>query len=348
MADTAIAYGDSGVGKTTICVHLAKWVYKKFGLTTRLISAEGWAPVENEGLIEAGVVSAYNVAGSKNLLSTMRKLSRGWWPKILVEDVPVLTEDGIETGQFKKTRVRKVVEDSEEYRKVGLYFIETTDGIGDAFMRHIIRQETNQGEDDRGKLKIKSIGPEGAAGRYEEDGEVFGSNSRGHYNIVQVEMHNLFTQFSSLGGNVKLVFWTSHTGAGKDDLTKVVCYCPLLVGEAKNALVPSWVGECFHLEDVPLVMEGGMIVQQKQVRAYYENHREAGQMLEGPQYRCKSRVAPSDIDLLHERFPGGYIELGTKEGTGLAQYYEWLFSQKGGNVKNVKDWKEKIDATRKS
>lgn len=344
MADTAIAYGDSGVGKTTICVHLAKWVYKKFGLTTRLISAEGWAPVENEGLIEAGIVSAYNVAGSKNLLSTMRKLSRGWWPTVCVEEVPILDENGIQTGTQKR-RVRKVVEDAEDFRKVGLYFIETTDGIGDAFMRHIIRQETSQGEDERGKLKIKSIGPEGAAGRYEEDGEIFGSNSRGHYNIVQVEIHNLFTQFSSLGGNVKLVFWTSHTGAGKDDLTKVVCYCPLLVGEAKNALVPSWVGECFHLEDVPLVMEGGLIVQQKQVRAYYENHRET-EMIEGPQFRAKSRVAPSDVDKLHERFPGGYIPLSTKEGEGIDQYYQWLLDRKGLNSGSTKSWKEQIDANR--
>lgn len=344
MADTGIAYGDSGAGKTSIAVHLSKLFYKMYGLTTRLITAESYGPVENEGLIQAGIVSVYNIAGAKHLLSTMRKLSRGWWPKVLVEEVPVLDELGVELRREKR-RVKRVVEDSDEFNKVGLYFIETTDGIGDAFMRHIIRQETAE-EDERGKLKVKSIGPEGTAGRYEEEGEIFGSNSRGHYNIVQVEMHNLFTLFSGLGGNVKLVFWTSHTGTGKDEQTKSACYCPLLVGEAKNALVPSWVGECFHLEDIPLVMdENGYVSQQKQVRAYYENHRETG-LMEGPQYRAKSRVAPSDIENLHEKFPGGFISLGTKEGEGLDQYYSWIYEQKGGNLKNMREWKQNVDANR--
>jgi hypothetical protein len=346
MADTAIAYSDSGAGKTTICVHLAIWMYETFGLTTRLISVEPWGPVENSGLISNGIIGAFNVSSQPNLLSAMRKLSKGWWPKIMEEEVATFDANGIQNGT-KKQKVRRIVEDKSEFSKVGLYFIETADGIADAFMRHIIKEETVE-EDDRGKMRVRSIGPQGSSGRYEEDGEIFGGNSEGHYNIVQVEMHNLFTAFSGLGGNVKLVFWTSHVGTGKTKRTGETCFCPLLVGEAKNALVPSWVGECFHLEDIPLVMdENGQVIQQKQVRAFYENHRETN-IMEGPQYRCKSRVGPNDIDALHEKFPGGFVNLGVGKGEGLDQYYRWLQEKKGESAKEMKVWKEGIDAKRKA
>jgi hypothetical protein len=344
MAETAIAYSDSGAGKTTICVHLSRFFYETFGLTTRLISVEGWEPIANEGLIDAKIVSAFNIASRPNLLANMRKLSRGYWPKVVRESAPTFDENQMQIG-FVEKNVRRILEDKKELDKVGLYFIETADGIADAFMRHIIKEETVE-EDDRGKTRVRSIGPQGSSGRYEEDGEVFGGNSEGHYNIVQVEMHNLFTAFSGLGSNVKLVFWTSHVGTGKTKRTGETCFCPLLVGEAKNALVPSWVGECFHLEDIPLIMdENGQVIQQKQVRAFYENHRETN-IMEGPQYRCKSRVGPSDIEALHERFPGGFIELGVRYGEGLDQYYRWLQERKGASAIEMKKWKEGIDKGR--
>ncbi len=358
MPDTAIIYGDSGSGKTSICVSMAKWMYETTGLTTRLISVDGWAPVENEGLISAGIVAAYNPSVSPKFLATTRKLTRGYWPKIVKRMHPVLDEQGIQTGEVMKS-VRETVEDKEEFNKVGLYFIETSDGISDAYM-NFIKDEEIMEEDERGRLRVKAIGPQGTAGRYEQDGEVLGSNSEGHYNVVQVEMHSLFRKFGSLGGNVKLVMWTAHVGMGKIGNTKATdskgrkklvgdpCYCPLLVGEAKNAMVPSWVGECFHLEDFPLIMdEHGRVSQQKQVRAYYENHRETG-IMEGPQYRAKSRVGLSDVEALHEQFPGGYISLGVGPTEGLDQYYRWLATRKGGNKDNVRNWKEELDKLRKA
>src|ERR1700723_312229 len=134
MADTAIAYGDSGSGKTSICVSLAKLWYELYGLTTRLISVEGWSVVENEGLIKNKIVSAYNpMIRPHRLLSDVRKLSRGYWPKISVKQVPLMNEDGIQVG-FEEKKVRELVEDKTELAKVGLYFIETTDGIGFNYM----------------------------------------------------------------------------------------------------------------------------------------------------------------------------------------------------------------------
>ena len=343
MADTLVVYGESGSGKTTIVSTLAKWIYKAFGLTTRLVSSEGWEPIANDELISSGVLSAFNVSTRKLLLADMRKLSKGYWPKVVEEEVAVFDENQIQIGT-KKAKVRRIVEDAASFSKVGMYAIETLDGIADRFMSHIIKEE-KIGTDDRGKPRVISVGPQAASGRYEEDGEVFGGNSQGHYNIVQTEMYNLITAFGGLGGNVKLIIFTSHVGTGQ--LKGENVFAPLIVGEARNAKVPSWVGDCWHVEETPKIMdESGNLIQQREIRAWYESHRE-NSLMEGPRFLCKSRVGLSDIEALHEKFPSGYVTLGTKEGEGLDQYYDWLNKRKGGNARSMKAWKEEIDGRRK-
>lgn len=349
MPETAIAYADSGVGKTTICISLAKWMYKTYGLTTRLISSEGWEPIENEGLIKSptnpyGIVEAFSIVNRPRLLSDIRKLSRGWWPKVTKEEI---------NGEMRN--VRRILEDVEALGKVGLYFIETLDGISDRFMNYIIQKEIMEYSEEKRRVAIKAIGPQGQSGRFEEEGEVLAGNSPGHFGVVQSEMHNLMTIFEGLGGAVKLNFWTGHVGIGrmgKDSYTdskgvkirtgeKV--YCPLLVGDAKNSLVPGWVGECFHLEETPEAFnEEGYKVREKTVKAFYVTHHEQ-QIEDGIRFLAKSRVGPSSVENLQEKFPGGYVPLGTKDGEGLDQYYEWLRERKGGNVKNMKEWRERID-----
>lgn len=349
MADSLMIYSDSGVGKTSVFISLSKMIYEEFGLFTRIVSIEGWEPLENEGLIlnqtnKNGIIQAINVSARKFLLADLRKLVKGYWPKTVEEDVPILDENGIQTGTERKKVVR-ILEDAKQFDKIGLYIFETADGIADAFMRHIIKEETIE-DTDKGP-KVKSIGPQAASGRYEEDGEVFGGNSEGHYNIVQTELHNLAVASTGLQGNVKLVSWTSHIGTGKMKRSGEPCYCPLLVGDAKNAKVPSWFGDCFHLEHVPEIRDNdGNVLQNKVVKAFYESHRETG-LMDGPQFLAKSRVGLTDIDALHEQFPGGYVELGTKDGEGLDRYYRWLRGRKGENQKNMRGWKEKVDAARK-
>src|SRR5271165_2367568 len=138
MAKTAIAFGESGVGKTSLAISLAKFFYKEFGLLTRLISSEGWEPLENESLIKSptnpsGIIHAFNIAARPRLLADMRKLSKGWWPKVVEEEVPIFDDNKIQVGT-KLAKVRRIVEDKEEFNKIGLYFIETMDGISDRFM----------------------------------------------------------------------------------------------------------------------------------------------------------------------------------------------------------------------
>lgn len=326
--ETVQFYGNSGVGKTTLAYYLSMWMYENFGLTTRVISNDlgGWGPLESEGLIEAGIVEAFNVSGRKFLLSDMRKLSRGWWPKIVKQEREVEQPDG--TTVTKIVNVREILEDREALGKVGLYFLEGSTTTSTSFLRHITKTK-------------EKIGAQDTAGKYEEEGEQFGGNSQGHYNIVQTEMHNLYSAFGALPSPVRLVAWTGHIGKGTLKRSGESCYAPQLAGDAKNSEVPSWVGDCFHLDDTPEVMgEDGELIQAKQVRAYYTNHpdRETG-----VNYLCKSRVGPTGVEELKEEFPGGFVPLGLERGKSIDSYFSWLEKRRSKNAVDLKKWKEGLD-----
>lgn len=326
--ETVQFYGNSGAGKTTLCYYLSMWMYETFGLTTRLISNDlgNWGPIESEGLIDAGIVDAFNVSGRTNLLADMRKLSRGWWPKVVIEEREFENPDG--STSIKKVKVRKIVEDSEGLKKVGLYFIEGATTTSTAFLRHITKSEDK-------------IGPQDTAGRYEEDGEHFGGNSQAHYNLIQVEMHGLYAAFASLPSPIRLVAWTGHVGKGTLKRTGESCYCPQLAGEAKNSEVPSWVGDCFYLDEIAEQVDNeGNSIQAKQLRAFYVNYPDKDTEVN---YLAKSRVGPTSLGELVKRFPGGFIPLGLKRGKNIDAYYMWLEERRKGNVDMLKKWKEEID-----
>lgn len=348
MAKSFLIYADTGVGKTSTLIGLAKWIYERTGKISRIITNDlgGIGPIEREGLIEAGIVSVHKCAGdSPKTLANWRKLSRGWWPTVEVEMVPQLDSEGIIIGDPIQKKVRKLRAAPELLKNVGLTFVENLTTISEQLMGHLVKQEVIA-EDG----KVSSIGPQGSSGRYEEDGEVVGGNSKGHYNIVQVEVRQLVSNFHTLPDPM-LVGWTAYVGKGMIKRTGESCYVPQLAGEAKNHLVPGWVGDCFHLQDIPEIRgSDGEIIRSKEVRAYFTNHvDQAGgiDIGEGIQYKAKSRMGLSDIHLLEERFPGGFIPLGVEKGQGLDQYFRWIDERGDSNLVGLMDWKKKIDEGRK-
>ena len=84
-ADTMMVYGESGSTKTSQCMFIAKYIYEEFGLVTDWISSDGggWKPVEDQGMIEVGVVNALDITGRRYILADSRKLMQGWWPQVV-------------------------------------------------------------------------------------------------------------------------------------------------------------------------------------------------------------------------------------------------------------------------
>lgn len=314
-AKTMCFYGVSGTAKTSQAYHVAKWVYEKLGKITRLVSRDpgGWESAEINNLRKLGIVQTIDLNDPKFsplALATVRYLADGRWY----------------IGLAKKSGV-PVFRMTEDWSKIGAYFIEGLTSIGDGWMRHIASQT------DR-------IGPQDVSGRYEEGGEMYGGNSEGHYNIVQNELARTVVSFGGLP--VDYVIWTAHVGPGTDRLTGKPVYCPQLVGNKKNSASPSWFGDCFHFEHVWVRVQSDREEKKKRrVRAWFINHENSST---SDNFLAKSRVPTDQVDKLEETWPNGYILLSPTNG--IQQYLDFLHSLGEEAAQSLDSWKQAVDKER--
>ena len=321
-ATTIICYAHSGGGKTTQILEMAKYVYEKFGKKTRLISASGggWEPLEREGLIDLGIVEPFDIRNRKMALSDVRRLSEGYWPRVVEED-----------RGGRKVRVRKFDGDDicrvgpAEWKTIGLVAVECLASIASLLMGHIA--DTNSAE----KVGFNRV-------TYDEAEFTFGSTDKGHVGLVQRELYRLVVKgFGSLP--VEYVMFTSLVGKGEDKRSGDTLYGPDSVGTALTHAIPSWVGDCFHLEIVPNMEDPN---GPGQYIAWFVEHAD---LITGAKYKAKVRVSPREVAALREAYPGGYVVLSTAHG--IDGFYRFLDKLGTQTADAVKVWKEKVDQKRK-
>lgn len=319
-AKTILIYTKSGGTKTTQCVHLARYVWKKFGKRTRLISGDGggWKPVEDERidptnpnspfLIKSaknpeGIVDVINITNRPHLLADMRRLSRGAWL------YKVKGKDGQAEERWLDWATRG------EKDNIGAIFIEGLTSIATGFLNHISKQDNRAGS--VGKVMY-------AAPNYEEDGEIFGGTDQGHVGMVQNETWNLCQQFGTLP--VEVVVWTALEEKGEVKNTSATIYGPKLAGNAKTYEAPSWFSDCLHFQEMSGTVDlgGGILTQTKKVFAFYAKHTDPDT---GNFYICKVSVGPSLYKRLEEKWPGGCFEMGLDKG--MVEYLEFMDKIRG-------------------
>lgn len=317
-AKTILLYSESGNAKTSQCVHLARYIKRKYNKNTRLISSDGggWSSVEDEGLLynaktnPTGIVDAFNMTNRAKYLADWRKLSTGLWPRVVKGDSSI--------GEDNTKGYRKFIgTTSEEWKGIGCYFIEGLTSVGSGFISHISKQDNSK--DSITKVMYSAPG-------YDEDGEHFGATDQGHIGMVQNELHNLTQQFGTLP--VELVVWTAlvgqatakalrKVGIAAEDMT--LYFGPQLSGNAKTAEAPSWFSDCLHLERQ----------DDSRIFVFFKRHKTN----DGNVYLAKSSTGPSIYPRLEERFPGGYFELGFREGEGVDRYLNVIDEIKGEKLK---------------
>lgn len=335
-AKTALLYAESGDSKTSQCIFLAKYIKEKYNKKTRLISADGggWSPVEDEGLIynsktnPEGIVHAFNMSNRKLFLADWRRLSRGDWPKI------VKGEAGL--GEDPTKIYRKILPStSQELSEIGLIFIEGLTSISAGFLSHISKQDNSK--DSVTKVLYAAVG-------YEEDGERMGSTDQGHVGAVQNEVYNMTQQFGTLP--VNMVVWTALVGKCTEKslrqvgitVTENPVFGPKLAGNARTAEAPQWFSDCFYLDGytdkiVRDTVDGGQqLIERKKIMAYFQRHTDN----DGNLFLAKSSTGTSIFPRLIERFPGGCLELGFKEGEGIDRYFRLIDELKGRLVNDKK------------
>ena len=308
MRKTSImAYGDSGVGKSTQARDLAKYVKDRFNLRTRAIILDtGSGSAHLDDLVEEGIVDVCMVplAPEYNPYAVMRKFGRGEWPLEGKINAPTKVEEKNAKGEV--VRVRYIANTvwkpwaQAETDSIGLIVLDSLTAFASAFMADA-------------KIKNVRAGEAGGADARVEDGEQIGSNTMNHYNDAQNECKMLLNALVSLP--VPLVYVTALGDAGTDDSsgTKRPVLGPQTAGKAATGEIPKLVTNCFHL-----TAEGNGLG--RKVMAWYEDHPDT--IITSNKWRAKaSSVLAEDRMEFVKKYPLGHIPLSLDKG--LREFLEF-------------------------
>src|ERR1700675_954110 len=151
-ASCGLIYGAMNTTKTTKLGRVARYLFDKHGLRSRLISADNEYDTL-EDLIGEWIIEPFAMAAIPNPFPVLTKLSLGYWPVM-------------QNGQvvMQQTSV-------EEWSKIGAIMIEGTTTIAEMLLQDHIR-------------KGRKIG-EGVVGEFQEDGITFAKSAQSHYGHVQ-------------------------------------------------------------------------------------------------------------------------------------------------------------------
>ena len=291
-ANSILAYGKTGVTKTSQIRYIAEYVYSRWGKKTRMITSDTgslWAPVED--LVDAGIILPllFPTDPAYNPLSTMRKLRRGEWPK------EGILQPSKKVGNGFQSQNQWEPWSSHQTQTIGAYAVESLTSYGSGILRDLAEKNI-------------SVGAGSVPGLRTEEGETFASNTMQHYGMGQSEILEMLNSFIALP--VELVYFTALEGAGEDDdgPTKRTVLGPKSLGKAITEVIPQRVGDCLHLVDT--VAESG----QREIRAYLRNHPDS--QVAKMNWPAKVRLlnTPEVLKEFQRRYPEGFMKLTVENG----------------------------------
>jgi hypothetical protein len=312
-AKTVIAYGDSGLGKSTNFRYAAQWLYELTGLPVRLISAEDSSKQIFEPLIQIGVVKPLFLTKSLNPIPTLRRLSRGEWP---------VFESGVIKSWLPWAK------------SCSGYILEGLSSIAEQIQ-----------EDCREKGRFLGEQKENT---YQESGETITLAGRFSYGFVQLEVIRLLRGFAMIDG-IERVFWSAHESKGVEEGSNLQIRGPQLVGSAKTGSVQKYCGLLLHFDGYPTTVKVGQLsVIETRVRIWYQRHPDMA--FTHISYPAKTTVPVEALARLHDKYPGGYFEpllQGSKLTPNLADFLAFERSIVSVSTDELAVWKRQVDANLK-
>jgi len=213
-------YGRTGATKTSQVGHLAEYIDAKYGLKTRLLSADpgGWKPIEH--LVDAGLIEAYHISlASKFPLEIITRVAQGFWP----------VNPSDPNSKLEKS----------DYKGVGAIAFEGMSTFSALIMSNLL-----------GRTDIHI--PETPKESFVKDMELrWGFSGRAHYGFIQQRIYEAVTMSNHLP--VHKVGWTAHETDAKDNQKRQI-YGPMIIGEALTGQCGAWFGAMLHL--MPMNVEG--------------------------------------------------------------------------------------------
>lgn len=316
-ARTVMLYADPGDGKSTQLYFLATWIWKTFGLKSRLISYDGkYQQFEarrngEPSLIEAGIVEVFDALQSPSgeALADTRRLSEGYWPR--------KTKGG---GQYFKSDEKCLTDWANA--KIGAYFIDDISSLSDIWIAHVADQQAG----------FKS------SWLYEEGGYDYSGTQDGHYGMVQKELTKTWKGTGRSHGfhnlPVRYVITTAKVEKGVENYRRkrvkrndpnapaepnvTTLYGPKAAGQALTSFLPSWFCDCWHIGRVMAKVAGSEAMQEVRV-AYYDTH--LHEQTDVP-FIARVDILPENVEKMREKFKHGFVPLGLNRG--LDKWYEWV------------------------
>lgn len=299
MPRTILISGASGSFKTSNIGLAARYLYKKTGKPTFLITTDmgGYEPIRDQvaaGYVVPLKVMACPIVQAKDgLLTLMSRLTIGWWPLHVKDGIIPAVKFDIKDWVSLRTLTPAT-------SPCAAWAWEGLTSTGEALMDALINDGANVGQLPVGQLTIKDS----------DFGETytFGKGSQSHYGYVQRHVMRWFTQVSMLP--VEYVIVSSHEAKGEDDETKALIRGAGIVGKAATASIPTKIEDFIHFDTwstdkVDPVTK--IITSQTNTRAYFVKHPDMGIPGGKVYWDCKSRVPATKHAKLLDRFPGGYF-----------------------------------------
>jgi hypothetical protein len=330
MGRSLCVYGGTGSYKTSQLKWFSRYIAKKTGKCTLLLSTDGggWQACERE--ISAGMIRPYRCEANVLPLVLLRKISQGYWPE---------NPDEIDPSRINLLPI--------DWSDVGAIAVEGWTSIANVVMRYLPDKGISVGGEDRNKpgSNMSFSVPIHIGGQVKM--ESFGSSTRGDYGFVQRLLYGLVTNFGSLPCEVAY----SALEAKTEDEDRNTVYGPAIAGKKATAECGAWVGDLLHAQDytvartekVPDPMDKSKLVEQTTmdtvVRYYFKKHLDP---VTGIPFPAKTRVVPEGIAELNRRFPGGYFEPTTE--WGIDRYLE-ACDELSVVAKDdpLRDWRKKMD-----
>lgn len=345
MAEIIVVYGGSGSFKTAQAHFLAKYVYKKWGKRTQLASCDGggWKPLDPD--IEAGLIEAWGISSIENPRTVMRKLSQGFWPKI------------VELGGQRKLVL--TAPDVTTWARIGCRVHEGLTSTANIIMRDALNKQMVVAGDQRGERGAINFQEEvtllDALGKEAKGVEKYSFATQGNYNDAQRAVYDFACNYRSLP--CPYVYITALEARGEEEDTKKTIIGPAVVGKAMTAQVGAWCGDLIHAEDyfidvpdpthkAPPGFVGQWkprMMQQSKARYWFIRHPDP---LTGMLFPAKPRVAPEQIPELLKIYPGGYFEPTTE--AGIDAYLEVVDTIQAAASGSVREWMAAQDKLREA
>jgi hypothetical protein len=206
-----LCYGSTGSGKTHQVALMAKRVWDRYHLKTRLVAGDSGGFDTLGHLVDEGIVLPIIVTNAKYPIEALSQLCQGYWP------------DPWPDGPLKL---------QPQGEPVGAYAFEGLTSYGDIILRHLAAHKTKLSQDP--------------SYSYMDGKTEFSGGNMSYYGEVQSRLYEYVTNSSLLPVKDK-VLWTALEGRGEDQ-EKNPTYGPSIAGKKAIGKAGQWFGNMLHLE----------------------------------------------------------------------------------------------------